>query len=101
LTPISNGYKGALQCNPNYGGCPGSNNGNCWPNHVWSGVPRSEEYYSAFALKSGTLTMDGVCDGTGKCFYTNAFAVRCVLDLEFPGAQDVLGMRTVKKITKL
>ncbi len=63
--------------------CPGSYDNNCWPNHVWSGTLRATSYYSGFQLNSGAFGMTGACDGTGKCNSTNAFGVRCVLDLIF------------------
>ena len=63
--------------------CPGSYDNNCWPNHVWSGTLRATSYYSGFQLNSGAFGMTGACDGTGKCNSTNAFTVRCVLDLIF------------------
>ena len=39
-------------------------------------------YYQGFALNSGGLKSTGICDGAGHCINTNAFAVRCVLDLK-------------------
>lgn len=80
-TDANAGY-GTLRCSSGPSLCPGANGGNCWPNHVWSGALRETSYYSGFKLNSGSLTMTNACDGTGKCHYTNAFTVRCVLDLK-------------------
>ena len=76
------GY-GTLQCYPGVGSCPGAQNSNCYPNHIWSGEYRDTGYYSGFQLNGGTLYREGTCDSTGKCIYTHAFTVRCVLDLNF------------------
>ena len=78
------GY-GTLQCNwkNTNSNCPGAAGGNCFPYAIWSGAPRETDYYSGFHFVSGSLTMSGACEGTGKCSYTNAFTVRCVLVLNY------------------
>jgi len=88
------GY-GALQCNP-ANSCPGSADNNCYPNIIWSGILKSGTNYYARYLQNGTFNSDTYSLGS-----TYALTVRCVLDLKFLGAEDVSGMRTVKKITKL
>ena len=35
-------------------------------------------------LSRGSFGMTGACDGTGKCIYTNAFSVRCLLLARYP-----------------
>ena len=76
------GY-GTLRCSSGPSLCPGASGGYCWPYAVWSGAPRETGYYSGFHFVSGSLTMSGACEGTGKCSYTNAFTVRCVLVLNY------------------
>ncbi|MCX4275544.1 MAG: hypothetical protein OSJ27_07190 [Candidatus Gastranaerophilales bacterium] len=67
--------RGALQCNP-YGGCPGASS-NCAPNVVWSGTPNGSNYNYG-NLNSGTFYAT-----TGNnANPTNAYGVRCVLDLK-------------------
>lgn len=73
---------GAARCDYLNGGCQGSGNSSCWPNHIWSGLFLASGYYQGFALNSGGLKSTGICDGAGHCINTNAFAVRCVLDLK-------------------
>ena len=74
----TSGY-GALQCNPRSSGCPGSNNNYCEPNVVWSGELKSGTNYYYGNLNSGTFYAS-----TGNnANYTNAYGVRCVLDLDF------------------
>ena len=77
------GY-GTLQCR-NVGSCPGSYNGNCNPNYVWSGsMVDTNVYYRGFGLESGTFANFANSCGTnmyGKCITTWAFGVRCVLDV--------------------
>ena len=73
LCDNSSGY-GALQCKNLSGGCPGSNNNNCYPNNVWSGTPSGSNYVN-HNLNSGTF------NGPYNNVPTNAFGVRCVLDL--------------------
>ncbi|MCX4275529.1 MAG: hypothetical protein OSJ27_07115 [Candidatus Gastranaerophilales bacterium] len=68
LCDYNSGY-GALRCN-NYSGCPGSNNGWCYPNNVWSGTVSGSNYYRGY-LNSGTFNVNGNVS-------TNAFGVRCV-----------------------
>jgi len=79
----NSGY-GALQCNNAYS-CPGSYNGNCNPNYVWSGsMVDSSQYYRGFGLESGTFANFANSCGSGmygKCITTWAFGVRCVLDV--------------------
>ena len=73
------GY-GTLHCTPGYGSCPGSAGGNCWPNFVWSGT----------LTTAGTNAYDRDLE-TGNFIenawvphdITNAFSVRCVLDVNF------------------
>ena len=75
LCDANSGY-GALRCNP-YGGCPGANGSNCNPYNVWSGTLKSGTNYYSPNLNSGTFYP------TNANTYTNAFSVRCVLDLEY------------------
>lgn len=79
LCDYKSGY-GALQCNNKSGGCPGSNNGNCYPNIVWSGeeVPSQSGYYYHGNLNSGTF----YATTSNYNIYTNARGVRCVLGFE-------------------
>ena len=81
-TDANAGY-GTLRCSSGPSLCPGASGGYCWPYAVWSGAPRETDYYSGFHFVSGSLTMSGACEGTGKCSYTNAFTVRCVLVLNY------------------
>ena len=69
LCDNNSGY-GAAQCN-NYNVCDGSNNGNCYPNYVWSSTTSGSNYYE-YNLNSGTFNQN----------YNNprnADSVRCVL----------------------
>lgn len=72
---------GAAQCYWLNGGCQGTNNNNCYPNHMWSGSLFETGYYRAFKLISSNLTTSDVCDGAGKCVAGGGFTVRCVLVL--------------------
>ena len=72
---------GAAQCYWLNGGCQGTNNNNCYPNHMWSGSLLETGYYRAFKLISSNLTTSDVCDGAGKCVAGGGFSVRCVLVL--------------------
>ena len=63
------GY-GSARCN-NYGVCTGSNNGNCYPNIVWSSTPYSSNYYNR-NLNNGSFN-------EGNNPPRNAFSGRCVL----------------------
>ena len=66
LCDLYSGY-GTLQCYRDLGtsSCPGSNNGYCYPNHVWTGEG------GQYSLNSGSF---GVTGG-GQAY---AFTVRCV-----------------------
>ncbi len=72
LCDYKSGY-GALQCYYT-SSCPGSYNGNCIPNNVWSGTISGSNYYRG-NLNSGTFTVNSNVS-------TYAFGVRCVLDLK-------------------
>ena len=85
---------GAVQCSNKNGGCPGSYNNNCNPNIVWSGAAASSTYHYYRYLNSGSFTENSY-------YSTQAFGVRCVLDLKFLEAKEVLRMRTVKEIMAL
>ena len=39
-------------------------------------------------LSRGSFGMTGACDGTGKCIYTNAFSVRCLLLARYPATYE-------------
>ena len=95
LCDANSGY-GVLRCNWRNGGCPGSADNNCNPNIVWSGELKSGTNYFARYLQNGTFNSD-----TYSLDYTNALSVRCVLGFDFLGMKDILGLRTVKKITLL
>ena len=72
LCDNNSGY-GAARCN-NYNVCDGSNNGNCYPNEVWSSTPNGGNYYE-YNLNSGTFNQN----------YNNprnADSVRCVLEFK-------------------
>ena len=71
LCDNNSGYSSA-QCN-NTNSCPGSNNGNCNPNYVWSGSTYSSGVYS-YKLNSGSWSRY-----SDK--YTYADSVRCVTNL--------------------
>lgn len=76
----NSGY-GAIQCS-NVGSCPGATNGNCYPNHLWSGTTGSSSgIYKLAQLVSGSLSLTGACN-TGECTYTITGSVRCVLGFE-------------------
>ena len=83
------GY-GTLQCyrdlNAKY--CPGAQGGTCWPYILWSSTDRDAGYYSVLWLGNGTFKAAGACDDTGRCINTNAFAVRCVLDMNAQGCKE-------------
>ncbi len=66
------GY-GALQCQILSGGCPGSEDGYCYPYSVWSGTAQSSSYYYGYYLRSGTFN-------EGYTVPTHARGVRCVLE---------------------
>jgi len=68
-----------------------SNADNCYPYYIWSGTESDGKYHDYYLNQGAFKTLLE----TG----TYAYGVRCVLDLEFFEAKDVLGMRTVKKIT--
>ena len=65
-----------MQCYERKSGCPGSADNNCWPYIVWSGTLNSGTSYYNHYLGYGTF------NNNGSNTYTNAFTVRCVLDLE-------------------
>ena len=71
------GY-GTLQCYP-AGSCPGSANGNCNPQTLWSSTPRSTDIYEHGWLNNGVFNY---ANGT-NAQHTFAYTVRCVLDLGF------------------
>ena len=54
-------------------GCPGSDNGNCYPRLVWTSTPSTSNYYRG-DLNSGSFKLN-----TGV--NTRAYSVRCVPDL--------------------
>ena len=69
--------------------CPGAaNSGNCYPYILWSSTDRDAGYYSVLWLGNGTFKAAGACDDTGRCINTNAFAVRCVLDMNAQGCKE-------------
>lgn len=72
LCDINSGY-GALRCNYNTGGCPGSTN-NCYPDGVWASAASGSNW--GYRLKSGSFNLT---------FNNNLYAtgVRCVLGFEF------------------
>ena len=74
------GY-GTLHCYIGKGSCPGSANGNCFPNHVWSSTLISGTSYYALNLNSGGV--DTTHSTLSNRYATHAFAVRCVLDLKY------------------
>ena len=69
---------GAAQCYELYGGCQGAIGNNCWPNWVWAGTKASVagKAYDR-ALESGGWIINEYTPHE----FTNAFSVRCVLDL--------------------
>jgi len=80
----ANSGKGALQCYWSTS-CPGANGNNCNPYNVWSGDKQRTDYYYNGNLNSGTFYAT-----TGNYnYYTNAFGVRCVLDLNSPKQKRV------------
>ena len=91
-----NSGHGALRCNYHDTACKGALNDDCNPNIVWSGELKSGTNYFARYLQNGTFNSD-----TYSLDYTNALSVRCVLGFDFLGMKDILGLRTVKKITLL
>ena len=71
-----------MQCS-GLGGCAGAAvntgwTGNCYPNNMWSGIPRDSGYFQAFHMNNSHFNNE-TCDGTGRCPSTIAFSVRCVL----------------------
>ncbi len=88
LCDQNSGY-GALRCYNLSGGCPGANGNNCYPYHVWTGTPNGSNYYSP-NLQNGTLYP------TNNNLPTNAFTVRCVLDLNLTPCNKY---KTGKKLT--
>ena len=92
----NNSGHGALRCNYHDTACKGALNDDCNPNIVWSGELKSGTNYFARYLQNGTFNSD-----TYSLDYTNALSVRCVLGFDFLGMKDILGLRTVKKITLL
>ena len=77
LCDNNSGY-GALQCQNRTSGCTGATNNYCYPNNVWSGTVKSGTNYYDGNLNSGTFYARTANDYNS---YTNAFSVRCVLDL--------------------
>ena len=78
LCDANSGY-GTLRCAPGYGSCPGSNGGNCWPLHVWSSTLIDGTSYYALYISSGMA--DASHSKLNDRYSTNAFSVRCVLDM--------------------
>ena len=60
-----------MQCLWRDGGCAGSNNDGCNPNHVWTGSIQSGSVYYDRYLNSGGFN-------SNKYAFTYAFSVRCV-----------------------
>ena len=73
------GY-GTLQCSTAIGSCPGSANNNCYPQGVWSFKQVSSTHSWVPELLSGSLYE---YNGEAGHVTTQAFGVRCVLDLNF------------------
>ena len=63
-----------MQCLWRDGGCAGSNNDGCNPNHVWTGSIQSGSVYYDRYLNSGGFN-------SNQYAFTYAFSVRCVLVL--------------------
>ncbi len=66
---------GALQCKYTTSGCPGSNNGNCYPREVWSGSANGDNKYYYY-LNNGTFK-----ESSQSPLYADS--VRCVLGFDF------------------
>ena len=68
-----------MQCLWRDGGCAGSNNDGCNPNHVWTGTTSSDTY-AVPNLNGGSINTTGACN-SGFCPASRGFSVRCVLVL--------------------
>ena len=86
--------RGALQCTNKSGGCPGSNNSNCYPNQVWSGTSSGSSYYNSY-LNSGTWNAPYLIAPT------YAFSVRCVLDLNCGRSATTIQVMALCSVTTI